>query len=181
MNIKIIRDAATTLTWAIRLVQFGDNYGQRDKLIHDNVDPMVEFFDTRFPHTPLGQFVSRYYLSTLLERQDNVGLCLDGGVPSWSVSAVAMAEVYQWLLEVAETPPAPSESALLEALRRAVQLRAKTQGMLTLDAPYADNSWKVDVYPDGGTRYGSYAREQRGPHGTLVDLKAWELVGLLQL
>lgn len=181
MNMKIILDAATQLTWAVRLIQLGDNYGLGDKLVHDRVDPLVEFYDTRYSHTPLGQFVSRYYLSTLLDREADTGLNLDGGVPSWSVSAEAMNAIHLWLLDVEKSPPVLSDSALLEALRRAVQHRLKTSEMLTLDAPHADSYWTVDVHPDGTTRYGAYAQEQRGSTGTLADLRAWELVGLLKL
>lgn len=181
MNIKIIRDSVTNLTWALRLVQFGDNYGRNDQLVHDKAEPMVEFFDTRYSHEPLGQFVSRYYLSTLLDREADVGLNLDGGVPSWSVSAAAMNVVYQWLLEVEKSPPAPSNTALLEELRRAVKRRLMAENMLVLEVPHADGYWNVDLYADGTTRYRSYAQEARGAAGTLADLKAWELVGLLGL
>lgn len=181
MNIKIIRDAVTNLTWALRLVQFGDNYGRNDQLVHDQAEPMVEFFDTRYTHEPLGQFVSRYYLSTLLDRQADVGLSLDGGVPSWSVSAEAMNVVYQWLRAVEKSPPVPSNTALLETLRRAVKCRLLAEDVLVLEVPHADSYWQVDAYADGSTRYGSYAEEARGATGTLADLKAWELVGLLGL
>jgi hypothetical protein len=48
--------------------------------------------------------VTRYYVSTLLGtddfgsdiRQDR-GLCLDGGIPDWSLDASACKEVGDWL------------------------------------------------------------------------------------
>lgn len=85
----------------VRIVRKGDRYGLDFCLTHNENEPMVEFYDTRYPHTEFGQFVSRYYLSTTLEG-DNTGLCLYGGVPEWTVSAEDMAAVRAWLkLEVA--------------------------------------------------------------------------------
>ena len=63
---------------------------------------MVEFYDRRYMHTNYGQFIGRYYLETLLER-NIVGLCLDGGVPSWSLSAHDFAQVHAWLKEVSQS------------------------------------------------------------------------------
>jgi hypothetical protein len=79
----------------VRIVNTGDKYGCDFCLTNDKA-PMVEFYDTRYPHTQYGQFVSRYYVDTLLER-DTGGLCLDGGVPSWTVSAEDMATVRNFL------------------------------------------------------------------------------------
>ena len=182
MHIKIIRDVATKKTWALRLVQLGDNFGLDDKLVHTNADPLVEFYDTRYPHTPLGQYVSGYSLSTLLERpRAETGLTLDGGEPTWYVTIQGMAEVYAWLLEVQKAPPILSNTALLASLRRAVQHRLRTAPMLTLDAPNADGYWTVEVYADGSIRNKGYAEESRGKDGTIDDLLAWELVDLLKL
>lgn len=81
----------------VRIVRKGDRYGLDDKLVHDKADPMVEFFDARHMHTPRGQFVSRYYLSTLREREVDRGLNLYGGEPEWYLDASAMREVHAWL------------------------------------------------------------------------------------
>lgn len=80
----------------VRIVNTGDKYGRDFCLTHTKDEPLVEFYDTRYPHTQFGQFVSRYYIDTLLER-DTGGLCLDGGVPSWTVSAEDMATVRNFL------------------------------------------------------------------------------------
>ena len=89
-------DPASGLTWTVRLVRKGDPYGLNLQVVHDKDDPMVEFYDTRHPHTEWGQFVSRYNLSTLREHPER-GINLDGGIPDWSVSAELMSEVYAWL------------------------------------------------------------------------------------
>jgi hypothetical protein len=76
----------------------GDAYGLDMKLTHSG-KPMVEFYDAHYEHTDFGQFVSRYYADTLLEGMDDApgrGLCLDGGVPEWSVSGEALFRVQQW-------------------------------------------------------------------------------------
>jgi hypothetical protein len=57
--------------------------------------PLVEFYDTRFRHKPEGQFVSRYYLDTLLSGAET-GLNLAGGVPDWSIDKPGMDVVRRW-------------------------------------------------------------------------------------
>ena len=78
-----------------KIINTGDRYGRADCLTNDGA-PMIEFYDPRYQHGPLGQFVSRYYVSTILER-DTGGLALQGDVPEWTVSAHDMAEIRVWL------------------------------------------------------------------------------------
>ena len=91
--------------WNVRIVKTGDQYGLNMCLVN-NKPPMVEFYDGRYPHVhaPYGQFVSRYYISTILSQDSrggeySNGLCLDGGVPAWHVSAEDMAQVVTFLKE----------------------------------------------------------------------------------
>jgi hypothetical protein len=82
-------------SFLIRVVCEGDRYGMNDKIEHDEPDPLIEFYDlgdspieTCAKFGPRGQFVSRYYLSDLREDQnDDRDLCLDGGIPVWTVNA----------------------------------------------------------------------------------------------
>ena len=69
---------------------------------------MVEFYDSRYypqVHAPYGQFVARYYITTILSRDkqgyftDPEGFILDGGVPAWQVSAEDMQQVITFLKE----------------------------------------------------------------------------------
>lgn len=62
---EVVNDDGRTFT--VRIIHEGDRYGRDDCLTHDESEPMVEFFDKTYIEgfTPLGQFVSRYYLSTL--------------------------------------------------------------------------------------------------------------------
>ena len=85
------------IPFTVRLVLNGDQYGLNKVLTHLKNDPLVEFYDKRYPHTPDGQFVSNYYLSTLLKRNDDVGLCLDGGIPDWNIAKREMNLVMNWL------------------------------------------------------------------------------------
>lgn len=55
----------------------------------------VEFYDTRYHHTPWGQFVTRYNADTLIPREG--GLMLMGGVPNWMIDADTMQRVRRWL------------------------------------------------------------------------------------
>jgi hypothetical protein len=84
----------------VRIVNTGDKFGRNDCLVNDKA-PMVEFYDTRYTSSDFagrGQFVSRYYVSTLLEdSQYPNGLCLDGGITEWSVSADGMKQVLEYI------------------------------------------------------------------------------------
>ena len=82
--------------FTVRFVNKGDTYGRDFCLTHDKEDALIEFYDSRYPHTEFGQFVSRYYVKTL--RGHTNGLSLDGGIPEWTVSAAGMAQV-QKLIE----------------------------------------------------------------------------------
>lgn len=84
----------------VRVVRKGERYGLNDKLVHDGGasigkenDPLIEFYDLTHcdKFGPRGQFVSRYYASTLATH--NGGLTLDGGCHVWSVDARAMQPV----------------------------------------------------------------------------------------
>ena len=85
----------------VRVVTKGDKYGRDFCLTHNEDKPLVEFYDARYPHTEFGQFVSRYYVETILGDDDygpkNSGLSLDGGIPEWTVPASDMNTVRYWL------------------------------------------------------------------------------------
>jgi hypothetical protein len=86
-----------------RLVKKGDQYGLNGCLAHEDARPMVEFFDRRFDLDKWlgvqGQFVSRYYVETLVAHDQSYGLLLDGGVPDWSIGADSLCAVRRWLLD----------------------------------------------------------------------------------
>lgn len=103
--------------WTVRLVRPGDRYGSRLQLVHGNErtslgsEPLIEFFDGRYANdprfvkidpenAPFGQFVSRYYVDTLLKSRrtrETHGLDLQSDVPAWKVSSDGMRDVYHWL------------------------------------------------------------------------------------
>lgn len=76
----------------VGIVQKGGAYGLNKCLTHTKDDPLVEFY------TAKGQFVSRYYLSTLMESTG--GLNLEGNVPEWQISNEGMNRVRYWLMTV---------------------------------------------------------------------------------
>ena len=80
------------------LVSRGDRYGLDDKLTHAKDDPLVEFWDATYEDderfTPgRGQFVTRYSLSTLVDRAPGTGLDLCGHEPAWKLTAKNVADI----------------------------------------------------------------------------------------
>lgn len=88
-------------TFLVRLVMEGDGFGREDVLVHDSADPMIEFYDRAHADKPgfgpRGQFVSRYYLSTILGEPVR-GINLHGSEPKWYVTAENIAEVLRYVL-----------------------------------------------------------------------------------
>ena len=93
----------TCVRFLVRIMRTGDRYGLDDRLTHDEGPgrEMVEFYDTRYPHTKFGQFVSRYYVSTILSRDGygtgRGGLDLQTDVAAWKIDPEAMDVVRLWL------------------------------------------------------------------------------------
>jgi hypothetical protein len=102
---KIKNFQSADMNYNVRIVLEGDSYGLNNVLIHKEPQPLVEFYDTRYKHTEHGQFVSRYYLDTLLERNQNYGLNLEGSVPDWCVNKDAMLQVTDWIKSFKTTVP----------------------------------------------------------------------------
>jgi hypothetical protein len=112
----------------VRVVSKGDRYGLDFCLTHNKDEPLVEFYDARYPHTEFGQFVSRYNFSTIWER-DDAGLCLDGGEPEWSICADDMAAVRAWLAPLGGDTPRESACWLFgeELFNEELNTQAATQ------------------------------------------------------
>lgn len=54
----------------------------------------IKLYDTRFPHTPHGQFVTSYYASTLADTPDeSENLAFDFGIPDWTLSGPAVQQL----------------------------------------------------------------------------------------
>lgn len=82
--------AANGVPFNVRIVKQGDKYGLRDQLTHDKPRTMLEFYDATHPEydetgNNRGQFVSRYYWSTINKENIKYDLDLNGGVESWTV------------------------------------------------------------------------------------------------
>ena len=58
---------------------------------------IIEFYDSRFKHTPHGQFTGgRYYLKTILDHNQQHGLMLNGDISAWMLSGESMLDVIDW-------------------------------------------------------------------------------------
>jgi hypothetical protein len=83
----------------VRIVKLGDKYGRKDCLTNNRL-PLVEFYDSRYDLEDFmgrGQFVSRYYVDTILDGKYPNGLWLYGNEPEWIVSADEMSQVKEFL------------------------------------------------------------------------------------
>lgn len=100
--------------WTARIVFEGGAYGLDDILVHDRTDPLIEFYDARWTdggfNPERGQFVSRYFLSTLMENSyggpfgsdDYPGIDLDGGVSDWKLDAATCQAIARWVRDSIE-------------------------------------------------------------------------------
>jgi|TARA_R110000744_G_scaffold342135_1_gene447286 hypothetical protein len=96
--------------WKVKIVFKEDAYGLDNCLTHNEDEPLVEFYDLAHKETfgDKGQFVSRYYLSTILfegcaiskqdlinaeNRDSEVGINLQGNVKGWEMSAPCLTDV----------------------------------------------------------------------------------------
>jgi hypothetical protein len=102
-------DNARQQPWTIRIIDKGDAYGRNDCLTHDKDEPLVEFYDGDNPFdtqesdgTMLGQFVSRYNLSTICDGGRG-GLDLMGYEPKWKIDYTGMDYVRSYLTAWAES------------------------------------------------------------------------------
>jgi len=93
-----------------RIVKKGEAYGRDNCLVHEEDEPVVEFFDARYPFWSdtdgqvLGQFVSSYYVKTLLSKDGcsttdsrETGIDLHGGEPDWFVTGEQVAKALEYL------------------------------------------------------------------------------------
>ncbi|MDE3021371.1 MAG: hypothetical protein KGI54_05880 [Pseudomonadota bacterium] len=107
--IKLIKKftASNGINFIARLVFKNDTYGLGSSLTHDRDDPLIEFYDSRYPHTEYGQFVSRYFVSPLLGDEDFEarGLDLQGDVPDWKIDAASLKAVFDWVRDVMDKGP----------------------------------------------------------------------------
>ena len=91
---KGIEPMLTVSNFNVHVVRPGDKYGLNNVLTC-GPKAQVEFYDNRYDFTPRGQFVTRYNVETI--RDSDNGLCLDGGVPAWNISASDMATVRKYI------------------------------------------------------------------------------------
>lgn len=127
------------------LLEPGDRYGLDDCYTAD--EPMVEFYDARYAMTsqarfcPQGQFVARYYLSTLIESLPDSGkhpgLSLQGDVPRWTLSGYNVVEVIRW-----------AGSYMCRKMRRRTQ-HERAQGCTAVEAARQAISLAEQAISDG--------------------------------
>jgi hypothetical protein len=81
----------------VRIVRRGQGYGRNFCITHNEDEPLIEFYDARYMHTSYGQFVARYYMNTILDRNQNIGLDLYGGEADWKIDANTMTHITEWM------------------------------------------------------------------------------------
>jgi hypothetical protein len=97
--------------FTVRLVRKGNNYGLNNCLTHNENEILVEVYDAEYAHTEFGQFISRYYITTLLDGGLRQGINLYGGEPKWSIDANNWCKVLMWLAVINE-----GEQQLVDAI-----------------------------------------------------------------
>ena len=154
--------------WNVRIVRQNDRYGLNDCLVHEESDPLIEFYDNNYKNDgewKRGQFVSRYCAQTLFEDCYNGykwGLQLYGEVPEWYVSPHEMTAIYRWLRE-----QLPQYQFTAKQLSDLNYLREKEH----LEADRVENALaravirKVREAGHGKCYLGRYSRNENDPYG----------------
>jgi len=159
--------------FTMRVVGNGDSYGRDMCLTHKGPDPLVEFYDRRYNQEEdpdgvrLGQFVSRYYLSTLLKSNQNgqtpfdTGILLDGG-NNWRVSAAAMADCLRALMDADIIPdPEAERAARVEAIAELVDDYMQTR-LEQAETAEASGDAYTHLPREGGWAYNNGDRRLAG-------------------
>lgn len=113
--VSVVSDKS--IPFNVRLVEKGDKYGVADCLTHTMDEPIVEFYDARYPHTHdeqgnLGQFISRYNWSIIDCCKG--GINLHGDEPDWSINEETLQYAksqfgyvtlpLEWTIDTRKTP-----------------------------------------------------------------------------
>lgn len=106
---NLLRFKNNNIMFTARVVEQGDDYGRQFCLTHENSEPMIEFYDSRYKMPDfqkdgvhLGQFVSRYNKSTF--EQIKTGLFLDSGSTDWSLNEKSVKMIQEWMSELLSIP-----------------------------------------------------------------------------
>lgn len=145
--------------FTMRVVGDGDAYGRDMTLTHTGDDPLVEFYDRRWDFdadpdgVPLGQFISRYRLSTLMgpgpggSTVFETGITLDGAT-AWRVGPAGMANCLQALIDADIVPDPETE--------RKARIEAITEKIDALMTARLDDA---ETHKDAGDAYTHLPRE----------------------
>ena len=93
-----ITNEDTGVKFNVRLLEQGEAWGQDDKLRYEEKEPAIEFYDARYPHTILGQFITRYNIHTIAEHRGELLLYAD--IKAWRITRANMEEIAGWLMEI---------------------------------------------------------------------------------
>jgi hypothetical protein len=61
------------------------------------------------------------------------------------------------------------------------EVRSRGEPIVLKKAYDEDNTWDIEVQPNGTTVYDGCAKDKHGPLGTVEDLSLWELAMLLEV
>jgi hypothetical protein len=93
--------------WTVRVRVQGDRWGAEHRLVHEQAEPVVEFYDAHIQGAHWteqtggyhwGQFVASYRIDAIIGVfLDGRGINLQGGVPTWTVSDTLVGDVLRWV------------------------------------------------------------------------------------
>lgn len=166
--------------WLVRVVPPGGACGRADSLVNEDDQPLVEFYDPRFPHhvfeetvlsadvhgaqdpaeiPAAGQFVGRYRFDTFMDVKG--GIALDGGIPDWTAGPQAVAQLRDAILSVTavdrarairESMDGLDESEILDRLGDALHEAADRLG---IPEGEARDAWRLARLQDEGIDAGA--------------------------
>ncbi|MBU3173311.1 hypothetical protein [Clostridium estertheticum] len=92
--------------FAVRVISKGDKWGRNRSLTFDNDTKVIEFYDVTYAGTSeyydeLGQFVTSYNLSTIMEIDNyNRALSLIDYEKVWSIDGCNIYQIQEWIKKI---------------------------------------------------------------------------------
>ena len=90
---SIVVKGIKNVDFEVRYIPKGSRHGRTNSLVAK--EALVEFYDSRTK-----QFISSYYVDTIMDIKGSSGLNLNSSIPSWAIPAKSLNKVIDWIGDI---------------------------------------------------------------------------------